>query len=390
MSAGLECVFLPPKFAVSDILSIIYYSDSPDHAPSISISVGKETFSFPFPNFAEGRFRWSFSSIPRLTQLTASRFTLNATPDLPSPARFDLARLCFFGRSEYVTPRTKVFYLEFLSGLYLRFEDHKSTTVLWPRGIASLTPCSLAAATQIDSQLTAYADAQAEFSAAQADLEISELSRLRDEYISLYSRIEELQVQFHQSTTDEQVRQDDDRRHGHILEARRSLTRHLQQTGQYPVSYSHQATQEGWIARRYASLAELKELFAGLEDGNCLGVKYSTIPLRDGLDATRTFLGFATHFVKEVARILGIALPFSLVPAGASSRIEKTLIDTTIPLLPTDRDFKQYEKALVECCNYLRESLNLSVTNRETLLEAIKAIGAISERDLHALLPQET
>ena len=47
MSEPVNCVFIPPKFHVSDVISIVcVYDEAPDTLPSLALIVGDEN---PFP-----------------------------------------------------------------------------------------------------------------------------------------------------------------------------------------------------------------------------------------------------------------------------------------------------------------------------------------------------
>jgi hypothetical protein len=285
--------------------------------------------------------------------------------------------------------------LEFLSGLYARSEDFRSDSVPWKKPANSILPFSFSTVAQIEEQLDLYSDAVSDFQSAQEGIDLSELGRLKQQYEDLYSRIGQHHLTLYdQSTTDQVAQAEAHRIHTNTV-ARSQFEAHLADTSPDPVKVGRvRAFHERWVRSRATALDELKQMFPLADDDRLCRVQYSTRPTKDQWNETRAFLGFATHYVREISRVLGIPVSYSLIPLAGASRIEVPLTNAVLELPSVYSPHvlqlaNNYEGALVDCCQQIGAGLEIvrEFEYRVSLVQALKILNSISQSHLQKLIP---
>jgi hypothetical protein len=146
-------------------------------------------------------------------------------------------------------------------------------------------------------------------------------------------------------------------------------------------------------------LSELQVIFPIVfEEQKICSVQYSLNPATNvQWNEVRAFLGFATHYIREVARIVGVPLPYLLVPLGGSSRAVCRLSEQKFQLIA---DFapqsvkagQAYEGVLIACARHILETLLMTVEITGApghILIALRMLTQIGEENLRTLIPAQ-
>jgi hypothetical protein len=144
---------------------------------------------------------------------------------------------------------------------------------------------------------------------------------------------------------------------------------------------------------RISAIEELKVMFPVDETRLCF-VRYLPTPTSAQWAEARSFLGFATQYIKEAAKVLGIPLPYVLEPLGGASRVICRLADVKRVLVPefgphVAKLAPEYEAALVACARHIIEAMRgpIELPQQGQLLHCLKLFTEITRDDVEALLP---
>jgi hypothetical protein len=123
-------------------------------------------------------------------------------------------------------------------------------------------------------------------------------------------------------------------------------------------------------------------------------VRYFAAPTAAQWAEARSFLGFATQYIKEAAKLLEIPLHYVLEPLGGVSRVTCRLTDVKTALVPefgphVAKIAAAYEAALVACARHIIETMRgtIELPQQAQLLHCLKIFNRMTEEDVAALLP---
>ncbi|EAX90302.1 hypothetical protein TVAG_446020 [Trichomonas vaginalis G3] len=106
----------------------------------------------------------------------------------------------------------------------------------------------------------------------------------------------------------------------------------------------------------------------------------------------RAYLGYATHYIRELSRILGIPLPFVLYPQAAASKITSRLIEKSVAIpadfnVPNIKIMQSYEQILVDCSKHILNSLLMESEGEANIPVFIEKLTHIDDTALSSLIP---
>lgn len=134
------------------------------------------------------------------------------------------------------------------------------------------------------------------------------------------------------------------------------------------------------------------------------GVMHTRNPANvEQFNKNRFFLGFLTHYIREVSRVLGIVLDYTLYPSSANSEIHSRERIRTVYKIPAAISGKQsmltYECILVKCINKIKKALTVdrdsdiygNIDSESDIYSAVDSLFSLvdDEKTLEALLPGE-
>jgi hypothetical protein len=398
MSDPLKCVFLPRSFHVSDITALVYFCETePNPLPSVKLSAASINLEFHrSPAFADGRVTWPLSLPPDHPAVSAT--VVLVTPDGSPPIEFDLTALVFLCPGKDSGP-PGVFLLEFTSGIYGPSSESGNEYVQFT--VDSMLALRYDHVLMLRQQLEELSRARSAFedrkrAMEQDGIDFSRFAAQKAEYEELTRRKRRAQHEFLRQNQQMQAATIHSQAEYDFGTAVENLRKHTEANEQLRLG-SGRRRPEVLIRFRSKALAELQQIFP-LEFGEqrFCHVAYVHAPTTQPLwNDMRAFLGFATHYVKEVSRAVGIPLPYLLVPQGGVSRATSRLTDEKHQLTPefTQQAVKAgaaFEAALVMCAKHMLDTLHIPVDfppGGGQILVAMKMLSIITEENLRSLLP---
>lgn len=129
-SEPLECVFIPPKFRLADVISIAFsYETVPDPLPSLKIRVDETSIDLVSPENRGPLVFWRLDDVCDPNEIFPDVIVFDIITDGGDPVAFDLEDLVFFGPTATAEPPLGICLVECLSGIYGRPCDYDGDSV---------------------------------------------------------------------------------------------------------------------------------------------------------------------------------------------------------------------------------------------------------------------
>ncbi|OHT08541.1 hypothetical protein TRFO_22877 [Tritrichomonas foetus] len=405
MTESLNCVFIPTNFYISDVVSIVLYvAEQPNPLPSLSISVDGSSYSLPPPVFANNRLAWEVNTVCDFYEEAPECDSFKLTVGSAAPVDYSLNQLVFLGPTKSAKPPQNIYLLEFVSGVYARSTDYKEDTVSF--SIDSILTLDYRNVLSIRQQLEELSAAQKAFEEkkallTQSGIDLNKLSNLKAQYEDCMREKRRVQHDFEQQNQRMQAATIHSQTENNCKASIQSLTQHIEMNKKK--ERPAEPTLESYkklLRFRIAALNELKMIFPfSPNDGRLCTVHYHPQPQNSSQwGEMKAFLGFATHYIREVSRVVGVPLQFNLIPLAGSSRLVCRLTDEKkyIPneyTSQTAEQAKNYEESLILCAKHIIETLLMEVPKQdgqkaESLMDYLIKLNTISEKDLETLIPK--
>lgn len=400
MTEQLNCAFLPPNFTLNDVSSVaMYYENPPETSHSVQLEVDSRRFDLGDGVPSGNLLSWSLDEAGDFQELTPGCKEFSIIDPNGTSTHFDLTQLLFLGPTKNSSPPSGIYLLEFTSGFFCRNEDFTGDSVTF--NIDSILTLDYRNVQAIRQQLDELAQATKTFEEtkqhlADSGIKLSELEQLKEQYETCMRDKRRIQHEFLQETQRMQAATLHSRAQSERDSAIQSLHRHIaQNSSQPPPQEPTLAEQRRLVRFRLSALDELKMIFPFSKENRTLcGVAYTDSPINSQQwNETRSFLGFATHYIREVARIVGIPLQFLLVPRASVSIIVCRLTDEKrqIPVEGSPKEnITLYEQSLVACVQHIAKTLMMELPGNSSIIEYLDLILNINEEALNTLIPEGT
>ncbi|EAY22487.1 hypothetical protein TVAG_035100 [Trichomonas vaginalis G3] len=397
MGENIPCVFLPPDFHISDIIAISMFVDEPfETIPKLTLAIDNDEIYLNEGVQVDNKLSWIAESLSKFRELhtNTKRFRVILKQ---REVDFDLNNLIFLGPTKTAKPPVGLFLLEFTSGFYCnKSEINKDIIDLNLDLILTIDYRNINA---IKQQLEALDAAQKEFEEAknklvQSGINLEELSEIKHDYEEALKEKRRVQHEFiqqnqnmqeativSQSEIDRQAAVDALKQHIEANRARKQVPKEDKSEYQKMKKF------------RLISLNELKQIFPYTSNKNFCGLTYYQTPSNvKEFNEMRAYLGFATHYIREISNIINVPLPCILVPQAISSRIVSRTSDKVLAI-PTDfnannaKQLQIYEQTLIKAIKYLNRFFMDDNTYGNTLPEYIEHLREIDDAQLNLLIP---
>jgi hypothetical protein len=400
MTESINCVFLRPTFHVYDFHNIVFYCDpEPDTPPSLRLTVGSVDYAFPPPSYEDGRLVWPLDTVGDFQDIAPEEMALILTPNEEPPRPYKFDELVFLGPVRGSGPHSNIFLLECVSGLYARPDDVRGQSIQFEAD--SLPTLDYRNILIVRQHLFDFARSHAQLEERrqklrEAGIDLERLAEMKAEYEESMKRRRRAQFEFMKTNQKMQAATIHQHSERDFESAKEALKQHIQANQQKAQkSETTRVSHERLLNFRVAGLDELKVIFPfTFEKGQLCGVQHFVNPTSGQWSEMRAFLGFATHYIREVSRIVGIPVPYLLVPQAGSSRVVARLTDTKTQLTPeyspqTLKVVQTYEAALVTCCKHIAETLQVGegTSGPSPLLGYLKVLNSITRDNLQVLMP---
>jgi len=404
MSETLECVFIPPRLGIGDVSAIILACEAPAGPPPVlQLLVGDATFDLPPPTEAGGCLTWVPAAVCDLAAEFGDASGFALAREGGERVAFELGALVLVAAAGAADPPSGVFLVECGGALLGRAADFGSGPVSF--AVKGLPVLEHRAVVSLQEQLGDLAVGRRRFREHQrrlkrAGIDLCRLEDLRAQFEEGMRRKRRLQHALMRQNQVLQAEMTRDRCERDQANAIDGLRRHLEANRQRVTPAGDPAAHRRLVQLRVVALGELRTVFPLVqgegEGGVTLcGARYWEAPTAVQWGEMRAFLGFATHFVREVSRVAGIPLHYILVPHAGASRAVCRLTDEVrqIPQVirqETRAAAAAFEVVLVECCRHVAGTLQMSFDASGGLPAHLELLNAISERDLETLVPYES
>jgi hypothetical protein len=401
MTETVPCVFLPPQLSVHDIHDIVFYTESePSAPPTLRVTISTSTFDLPPPAFSDGRLVWPLDTVAEFNGFDLESSTITVISGSEPPRAFDLHALVFLGPPKGWTPLPNIFLLECLSGLYAREADVPAGPIQFE--VDSMLTLDYRNILTIRQHLDELSRSQNDLEQrkqrlAEAGIDLAHLAELKAEYEDAMKQRRRAQSEFVKQNQRMQAATFHQHAERDFESAKETLQNHIQNNQRKSqAAEGNRISHERLLAFRVAGLNELKIVFPfNFEERRLCGVQHFVNPSSSQWNETRLFLGFATHYIREVSRIVGVPLPHSLAPLGGNSKILarlkdlKTQLTTEYSPQNTPKVVQAYESALVACCKHIADTLQVSQEDlgQVPILGYLRVVSSISRDHLKVLMP---
>jgi hypothetical protein len=401
MSEPSTCVFIPPNLRITDVVNLVFCCDSaPDPLPPVCLTVNSIPYDLPAPILADGRLLWPLDSVANFEEAAPDATSLSVTSDLGPRTDFNLHDLVFLGPANGASPRPGCFLIECISGLYSHPDSVNGEEVSFT--IDSILTLDYRNVLAIRQQLDNLARTQTSFEEhkqhlQEAGIDLARLAELKACYEECMRKKRLAQYEFLKQNQMMQAAMI----HSHFEQdfntAVDGFRRHIEANRQRPPPPEpNREFYERLVRFRLQALQELKLMFPfSPEEGKLCSVQHYVPPASfSQWTELPAFLGFATHYIREVSRVVGIPLQYLLVPLAGSSRVVCRLTDVKTQLQadfspPCVRAAAQFEAALVACCKHIMETLqvNVELSPQRQILQCLGMLNALSRDNLETLIP---
>lgn len=382
-----NCVFVRPDLRESNLISIRYVPiESVIPPESVCIDFEGDTHQLERSE-VDGEFVWEVN-----IGITPSEGSIAIYVDGDS-------LICNIDEVVYLGPITGggkikgALMFEFPCGLFCRKEDEPSEPIQFDLGVIPILEYKQVL--EMEQQLMDLSSAQHVFDETKSRLEKSGI---------VLEELEALRLQYEGTMKENRKARFEFGKKSHLMEVA-SLQEHVeaqsaaalaQLTNPPPViaEQDEPRNEEQLLRFRMLALNELKVIFPYTKEPTTLcGVAFPlSIQNSDQWNQKRAFLGFATHYIKEVSRVLGMALYLQLIPRSSSSMIASRLTDE-VRKIPEDlsnqgkQSMERYEEWLIEATNFMVSSLMMDVSPCGTILDCLDLLHSIDEETLRVLIP---
>ena len=344
MSETLKCVFIPTNFFISDVVSIVLYVEKqPDPAPSLQIIVGNNTYKLSPPTYSNGRLSWGVNTVCDFYEEAPECDNFKVQVNNSVPINYLLNQLVFLGPTKNAKPPQNVYLLELVSGIYARSSDYKEETVSF--SVDSILTLDYRNIIAIQQQLGSLSEAQRKFEdkkkkLSSSGIDLDKLSNLKAQYEECMREKRRAQYEFEQQNQRVQAESIHAQCEAEAKSSLEALTRHIKANKQKQIQKQKQQNDQNEINSqiqsyqrllkfRIAALNELATIFPFKPDeAQLCDVHYKDQPQNNQeWNELKAFLGFTTHYIREVSRVVGTPLQYNLIPLAASSRIVCRMTD---------------------------------------------------------------
>ena len=399
MTDNIQCVFLPPDFHVNDILAVsMFVTDPLETIPVLGLVIDNKEISISQGVQVENKLSWITETIDEFREITTQTKRI-AIKYKGKHYDFDLSRLIYLGPLKTANPKPNIFLLEFTSGFYCNYSDYAEDSVTF--NVDSILTLDYRNVNSIKTQLEELNAAQKAFEETkqkliQSGIDLDELAKLKVQYEESMREKRRVQHEFmlqnqrmQAATIHSQAEQD----RQNAVEA---LKKHIQANKKKAkVPEADQETYKKLVKFRESALLELKAIFPFDTDKKTLcSLQYNQNPQSVAqFNDMRAYLGFATHYIREVSRVLGIPLQYILVPLAASSKVISRVTEKP-QVIPTDfspasvKQMAMYEKSLIDCVIHIIKTLMMDYsTCGNSIAESISVLQSIDTTALETLIP---
>ena len=396
MSETINCIFIPPDLTLNDIMTIIIFNDEniKEEKKNIYLIFNNKTFDLGLNEINELKYIWNLDNIEELNDIKF--FQLKIDDQIYD---FNLEELIFLGPINNLSIINNIPILEFTSGYYCRNIDYNSDTVSFT--VDSVLTLDYRNVNSIKNQLEELSLAQQKFeetkqSLLNSGIDLNQLENLKEEYeknLKLKRKVQyEFMIQNNKmaaSTINSQTQQDQQI-------AIETLKRHIEINRQkVEIQESSIDSYKRLLKFRESALNELKIIFPfDIDHKKIFTLTYTNNPITiHNWNENRAFLGFITHYIREVSRILGIPLQYLLVPLAVSSYTICRLTDEkkNIPIEFNPQNkilMNQFENVLISCAIHLIKTLQMEIPNNNDIIDYIKILYQINKNCLNTLIPE--
>lgn len=393
----LSCVFIHPDINITDIIAIsLFVEDEVESIPNLEVNIGTDQISLAHGVQIETKLTWviEWFKIAKILNPNTKVFTVNFEN---ISTTFDLTNLIFLGPTTNTNIMPGILFLELTSGFYCNPKDFDQEQAKF--NIDLILSLDYRNVTTIKTRLDELDTIERQFEQKQEQvsnigIDISELREIQQKYEDSKKLKRRVQYQFMQHNDrqlEESIAVQHKRAQLSVIEA---LKQHIETNrSKKPVEVDEKENYSKLMKRRISALNELKMIFSYSSNKELCTVRYSNAPSNaNQFNEMRAFLGFATHYIKEVSRVLGIALPYVLHPQATYSKIESRISEKTINI-PTDfssvavKQLQSYESTLVEISQTILKFLFNETSIGNSLTDHIERLRALNEKDLVNLIP---
>lgn len=408
MTETLKCVFIPTNFFISDVVSIVLYAqEQPKPIPSLQIIVGENSYKLSPQPFSNGRLSWIVNTVCDFYEEAPECDNFKVQVNNSEPLNFILNQLVFLGPTKNAKPPQGVYLLELVSGIYARSTDYKEETVSFT--VDSILTLDYRNIIAIQQQLGSLSEAQQKFEEkkkklSNSGIDLDKLSNLKSQYEECMREKRRAQYEFEQQNQRVQAETIHAQCEAEAKSSLDALTRHIkankqkqaqkqkQQSDQNEINSQLQSYQR-LLKFRIAALNELATIFPFKPaEAQLCDVRYKDQPQNNQeWNELKAFLGFTTHYIREVSRVVGTPLQYNLIPLAASSRIICRMTDKKwqIPAENNATEIANYKTVLASCAKHILETLQMEMPKTENLIDYLIKLQSISKENLETLIPKQ-
>lgn len=395
MTENQNCVFISPNFETSEIISIVYSTASlPDTAPVLKVSFSSVVIELQ-GRIKNDRIIWD---VENSFLYASSSSEMSIIGKANEEIKFDLNDLLFYNPSELCQVPHDVYMPRFQSGLYIRRDDLKEDSVSF--SISSILTLDYENIEKLQIKLDELQNASNELNETKKKLkeEGIDLEKLASLKMQIQEALKEKRIAQYKLTQENQkisavtVHSKNEAEYNNSLEI---LRNHLE-ANRNATKVNDTSTEKfkNLLKFKLAALDELKMIFPFSLENNtiCENVHFYGNPLQQQQwDETRAFMGFATHYIREVAHVIGIPLPYNLFPLTTSSKIICRLTNETrqIPQTEDIRQLSNYANGLMECARHILNVLDVIYEEPLTFIKALNCLYLLTEENIKTLIPNK-
>lgn len=397
MGDTVQCVFIPPSFNFHEILSFTIYSDAHfSEIPPLIVQIDEKQFEINKITNSDNKITWNCEKLVELKEhRTKTKEFKVKFNDLEKT--IDLNGLIFLGMPRSFKPIYDVLLLEFKSGYYCRSDAISEDPVSF--NVDFILTLDYRNVVQVKAQIEELQQSQKSFietkeRLVQTGLNLKELSDLKVQYEECMKEKRRVQHDFIDQNQKMQaatiITTNDEGRSA----LKEQLTKHIQANKErITTSKPDIEAYEKMKEYRLMALQEMLLIFP-LGDNNkfCYMNYYQTPANLQQFNEMRAYLGYATHYIRELSRILGIPLPFVLYPQAAASKITSRLIEKSVAIpadfnVPNIKIMQSYEQILVDCSKHILNSLLMESEGEANIPVFIEKLTHIDDTALSSLIP---
>lgn len=397
MGENIECVFLPVDFKISDIIAVsMLVEEQLETIPTLTLVIDGNELYLNNGVQIDNKLTWTTESLEKFkeTHTESKSFKIHY---FDKEQNCNLSKLVFLGPIKTAKLPPNVFVLEFNSGFFIDSEFVTDEVIKF--NVDFILTLDYRNVSSIKTQLDELDNAQQSFEETknrliESGLDLNELSQLKLQYEQSMREKRRVQHDFIDQNQKMQAATIITQNEQDRIVAVDALKAHIQ-VNKDKRKFDEPDKEYYQKMKQYRTLAlnELSIIFPFTDAKNFCTVNYYAAPSNAAqFNEMRSYLGFATHYIREISRILGIPLPFVLYPQALSSRITSRLSDKSV-LIPTDfnavnvKNMQSYEQTLIDCAKHIIKSLVEDTNCGQTLPDYIAKLRSIDDTMLTTLIP---